>query len=152
TSVLGWTFLAMVAATFFYFNRDGINARLRAILLQLRMDFLRHTAWFMLLALVPFIVAMIMRNSFHWLETPALMAFGYLLLGLLVSAWLLFASHYDQEFGDIEKKENSRRMSRWNLVRSLMAGSILLFCIGMAFKYFHLSGADEMIMIGASAV
>lgn len=152
TSVLGWTFLALVGATYFYFNREPINLNVKVLLLQLRIAFLKRSLWFLLLGIIPFVVAMVLRNSFFWFETQSLDAFGYLMIGLYLSVWLLLASHYDEEFGDIEKKENHRRQSRWNLVRNSLAAMIFLFFAGMAFKQWHLTGADEMLMIGASAL
>jgi hypothetical protein len=152
TSVLGWAFLALLLATYLYFNRESLNLRFKAFVLQFRIYFLRRALVFLIVAISPFFLAAILRNSFYWLETPGLMALGWFLVGLHLMIWLLFAAHYDEGFGDIESKENRRRMSRWKLVRNLLATAVFLFCVGMVFKQLHFAGADEFIMIGASAL
>jgi hypothetical protein len=153
TSVLGWIFLALVAATYFYFNRESVNTSLKATFLQLRIAFLRKSYWFLFVAFLPFIVAMILRNSFFVDDTLLLMAVGYLFVGLFIFVWLLLASHYDEEFGDIEKPENgARKVSRWAVVKNLVAVFTLIFFVAMGFKQLRLAGADEMAMISASTI
>jgi hypothetical protein len=152
TSVLGWIFLGLVAATSIYFNRGRINIIAKASMLSLRVAFLRQSHWFVLIAISPFFLAMSLRNSFGWIYTGEIMALGYLLVGSFISAWLLLASHYDAEFGDIEKKESMQRISRWNRIKGLLAFGVFLYCTGMAAKQVHMAGADEMTVLGAGII
>jgi hypothetical protein len=152
TSVLGWIFIALIAATFLYFNRGQVNVSLQARFLQLRVMFLRSAHWFFIVAISPFALAMILRNSFMVDDTKSTIAIGHLTVGSFLFVWLMLASHYDEEFGDIEKKEIGRSRSWWNIVKNLIASMVLLYCIALAFKYVGLAGADEMALIGIVAI
>lgn len=153
TGVLGWTFLALVLATYFYFNRTGINNKFKALFLNFRIQFIKMGYWLFGLAFLPQVLAYILRIGFHVRETDPLIALSYLLIGLYVFAWLILAAHVDEQFGEIESLQNNQsRQSRWKFIKNTMAVLVLLFGIAMAFKNLHLDGANVMILISLTSL
>ncbi len=150
TGVLGWTFLAVAAGTYVYFNYSKLNVSIRAALLDVRITFNRRTGWFFAFSIAPFILwALIAPLSPSAGNT--LLALGYVTLSVYIFAWLIFASHADPDFGDIEDKKAVKRTGRWLLVKSALAFSILMWGVANAFKQLHLSGADQMIFISLTS-
>jgi hypothetical protein len=147
TGVLGWIFLGLVAATSVYFNRDRINIAFKATFLGLRVVFFRRSYWFAFAALSPFVTGMILRNSFDWQATNEFTALGNLLVGLYLFTWLSLSSHYDEDFGEIEKTGTGNQTSRWAVVKNTVAAVTLGALVGLAFKNIHFAGADEIAMI-----
>lgn len=151
TSALGWTFIAVVAATYAYFNYSRLNVLIRATLLSIRITFIRRAMLILLLAMSP-IVLSILVSTFSSDGGTVLLALGYFTTGLYIFIWLLLAAHTDQTFGEIEDSKGTRRTSRWMLVKSALAFTILVWGVGNTFKQLHLTGADEMILISLTVL
>jgi hypothetical protein len=154
TSVLGWTFVAVVGATSVYFNYGKISMSVKATFFSLRIQFVRRAGWFLAIVFLPFIFSMVLNGTPYWKAADVLLAVGYLALASYIFAWLLLAAHVDEKFGDIEStdKKTLARTGRWELIKGVAAFLILVFGLGSAFKELHLRGADEMVVITASAL
>jgi hypothetical protein len=153
TGVLAWTFLALVLATYFYFNRVAISNKFKALFLNFRIQFIKMGYWLFGLALLPQILAYTLSIGFHIRTANALLtALSCLLTGIYVFAWLILAAHVDEQFGEIESVQNQSRQSRWKLVRNIMAVLILLFGFAMTLNALHLEGANEMILVSLSSM
>jgi hypothetical protein len=147
TSVLGWAFLALAVATYLYFNRTQINIKFKAFVLRFRIEFIKRGFWLFGLALMPQVFAYALRMFFHVRETDFLFAISYFLVGLYVFAWLVLAAHVDEQFGEIEVKDNDLvRLSRWKFVKNTLAVLILIGSTGLAFRQLHLAGANVMLI------
>jgi hypothetical protein len=151
TGVLGWTFIAVVGATYVYFNYSRLNLGIRAALLSTRITFIRRAALFLLLAVSP-IVLSVLVSTFSSDGGIVLLAVGYLTTGLYIFTWLLLAAHADQTFGEIEDSKGVRRTGRWLLVKNALAFTLLVWAAGNAFKQMHLTGADEMILLSLTVL
>ncbi|MBI3218544.1 MAG: hypothetical protein HYZ44_03455 [Bacteroidetes bacterium] len=149
TSILGWTFLALTFATYLYFNRSKINIRIKSFFLSFRIAFVKLGYWLFAATLLPQALAFVLRVIFHVRDTDFLFAVSYFLMGLYLFAWLLLAAHVDEQFGEIEASKSEKiRLSRWNFFKTTLAVLILLVSIGLSLKQQHLSGANEMLIIG----
>jgi len=146
TSVLGWTFIAVVGATYTYFNYSRINLSIRAAFLSIRITFIQWAAWFLAIAFLPFVLWAIMTAISPGIAN-VLLALGFLTTGLYIFIWLILAAHADQNFGDIEDSKTAQRTGRWLLVKNSLAFTMLMWGVANAFKQLHLAGADEMILI-----
>ncbi|HCW07734.1 MAG TPA: hypothetical protein DGG95_10270 [Cytophagales bacterium] len=153
TGVLAWVFLALVIATYFYFNRVAINNKFKALFLNFRIQFIKRGYWLFGLALLPQILAYVLRIGFHVrIATLNLIGLSYVLTALYIFTWLILAAHVDEQFGEIESGQNPSRQSRWKLIKNIMAVLILLLGLAMTFKLFHWEGANEMIMMGLAPI
>ncbi len=153
TSVLGWAFLALVFATYFYFNRAIVNHKFKVFFLNFRIQFMRRGFWLFGIALLLQVLGFILRIFFHVRETTPLFALSYFLMGLYIFAWLIFAAHVDEQFGEIENAQhNLSRHSRWGIVKNTMAVLILICGIALGFKFLQLAGANEMLSISLTAL
>jgi len=146
TSVLGWTFIAIAAATFVYFNYSRINLSIRASFLDIRITFIRRARWFLGLALLPLLIWAVL-SSVVPTTANSFLALAYVTAGLYIFVWLILAAHADENFGEIEDRKAIQRASRWLFVKNSLAITILTWGIANAFKTLHLRGADEMILI-----
>ncbi len=147
TSVLGWVFIALIAATYVYFNYSRINLALRAAYLATRIQFIRKASLFLAISTIPVIISLVISGTGYWHLARGLMAMGYITITLYIFTWLLLAAHVDEEFGDIESGTNVVRAGRWDFVKNSLAILILIYGIGMAFKELHLVGSDEIITL-----
>ncbi|MEI9919385.1 MAG: hypothetical protein WDO14_11355 [Bacteroidota bacterium] len=147
TSVLGWVFIALVGATYVYFNYSRLNLSMRAAYLATRIQFIRKSILFLVISNIPVVVSLILSGTKYWALASSLMALGYVTISLYIFTWLTLAAHVDEEFGDIESNTNVVRAGRWEFVKYTLAILILLYGIGMAFKELHLRGANETITI-----
>ena len=153
TSALSWTFLVLVLATYFYFNRAALNNQFKAIFLSFRIQFIKQGYWLFGLAFLPQVMGYLLRIFFHVRQTSELLALSYFLICLYVFARLILAAHVDEQFGEIEPTQQAlSRQSRWRFLRGAIAVLILMFGIAMAFKELHLTGANEMMMISICAI
>ena len=152
TSVVGWTFLSLVFATYLYFNRQAIAISFRVTYLNLRIQFSRRSGWLLAAVISLFVLASVLRDVFLWAGGGFFITLGYVAIGIYLFLWLLFAAHVDDEFGEIDKGVDARRIGRWNYVKYLLAAMILFYCMAMGMKYSHLSGANALIMISLSTL
>jgi len=153
TSVLGWTFLVLAVATYFYFNRSRISIQIKAFTLNLRIEFVKRGYWLLGIAFFPQVVGFVFRVFFHVRNTEWLLALSYFLIGLYLFAWLILAAHVDDQFGEIELTHSERtRQSRWKFVKNTLATLILIGSIGIAFKQLRFAGANEMMIISLGSI
>lgn len=153
TGVLSWTFLALVLATYLYFNRTAINNRFKAFFLSFRIQFIKQGYWLFGIALLPQVLAYVLRIFFHVRGTDSLMALSYFLMGLYFFFWLILAAHVDEQFGEIEStQKNLSRQIRWRFVRNTVAVLILIYGIALAFKELKFIGADEILFISLTGL
>ena len=151
TSVLGWTFVVLVLATSFYFNRATINNQFKALFLNFRIQFVKKGYWLFMLAFFPQILGYVLRIFFQVRETDLLIALSDFLVALYISSWLILAAHVDEQFGEIEAtQQDLSRHGRWRLVKNAMAVLILIYGVSMTFKQLHLKGADPMMLVSIS--
>jgi hypothetical protein len=150
TSTLGWVFLVLILFTYFYFNRAAINLTFKTWFLSFRIQFVKQGYWLFALALLPQVLAYVLRIFFQVRQTDHLFSFGLLLIGLYVFAWLILAAHVDERFGEIEM--DLKKQGRWKIVKNTLAVVILIFQIGLAFKYEHFTGANEMLILSTGAL
>lgn len=149
TGVLGWAFIAVVAATYAYFNFGRLTNSARALYLELRIKFTSRAGLSLAIASLPLFLSPFFSGTSYWKVAQLLLALGYVTLALYAFMWLLLAAHVDEDFGDIEKfdKKDISRASRWQFVKNIFAVALLIFGFGLAFKELHLRGADELILI-----
>jgi hypothetical protein len=153
TGVLGWTFVVLTIATYFYFNRARITIQLKSFFLSFRIAFVKRGYWLLAAAFVPQVLAFVFRVFFHVRETAWLLALSYFLIGLYLFAWLILAAHVDEQFGEIEINTGElKRLSRWNFVKNMLAALIFVGSVGVSFKQLHLAGANLMMTISLCAI
>ncbi len=145
TGALGWIFVALVLATYLYFNRTSINNKFKAAFLNFRIQFIKQGFWLFGLAFLPMILGYVLRIFFHVQQTDFLFPLSSVLIGLYIFTWLVIAAHVDEQFGEIEMDKVRQR--RWIFVKNTIAISILLYQVAYSFKNLHLMGANEMLMI-----
>lgn len=153
TSVLGWTFLVLAVATYFYFNRSRISIQIKALTLNLRIEFVKRGYWLLAIAFFPQVVGFVFRVFFHVRNTEWLLALSYFLVGLYLFAWLILAAHVDDRFGEIEISNKERaRLGRWNFAKSTLAVLVLFLAMGFAFKQLRFAGANEMLILSLGSI
>ncbi len=153
TSILGWTFLILAIATYFYFNRHQITIQTKSFFLSFRIAFVKRGYWMLLVAFLPQVLGFIFRVFFNVHETGWLFALSYFLIGLYFFAWLILAAHVDEQFGEIETNTGElKRLSRWNFVKNTLAGWTLILGVGLAFKQLHFEGANEMLILSLGSI
>ena len=153
TSVLGWTFLLLAVATYFYFNRSRISIQIKAFTLNLRIEFIKRGYWLLAIAFFPQVVGFILRVFFQVRNVGWLFALSYFLIGVYLFAWLVLAAHVDERFGEIETNINERsRLSRWKFVKNALAVWILILALGVTFKQLHFTGASEMLVLSLGSI
>ncbi len=153
TSTLGWTFLALVLATYFYFNRTRLSILFKALFLNFRIQFVKKGFWLFIVGCLFQVAAYVLRiflhvNSFG----TVLFALSYFIMSLYVFAWLILSAHVDEKFGEIETQKDFSRQSRWKVVKNTMAILILMYGVAQSFVQLRLEGAHMMIMISLSAL
>ncbi|HEX8059648.1 MAG TPA: hypothetical protein VF473_01880, partial [Cyclobacteriaceae bacterium] len=149
TGVLGWAFMAVVAATYVYFNFGRITNSMKALYLELRIRFVRRAGLVLIVAALPLFLSIFFSGALYWKSAQLLLSIGYVLLAFYAFLWLLLAAHVDEDFGDIEDvdKREMSRASRWQFVKSIFSFALLIFGFGLALKEHRLKGADEVILI-----
>lgn len=147
TGVLGWIFIALVFATFLYFNFARISVSARAAYLFLRIRLVRNGKLVAAAVSIPFFLVTVVKATFLWPYTDVVTALAFAIGGLYVFTWLAVVAHVDEEFGDIE-----HRVGTWQRVKTILAIICLGFCLSLAMKQLSLSGADEMIIIFVTAL
>jgi hypothetical protein len=152
TGFLSWTFIFLVLATAAYFNKKSLNEKLKSYFLDFRIQFIKQGYWLLILTLLPGTLAYVLRIFLQISVSGGLLALSYFLVGLYLFMWLLLAAHVDEQFGEIEDKALRLRMSRWKIVKNLMAISLLTYGIGSSFKQLHLAGADELITVSLNLI
>ena len=153
TSVLGWTFLLLAVATYFYFNRTQIATRLKSFALNFRIEFVKRGYWLLAIAFSPQVVGFILRVFFQVRNVDWSFALSYFLLGVYLFAWLVLAAHVDEQFGEIETNNDDRaRLSRWKFVKNALAVWILILALGLTFKQVYFAGANEMLTLSLFSI
>lgn len=147
-SALSWLFIALVAATFLFFDKERIGLQLQSLLFQFRISFTSKNYLFLLTSSSPFFLAFFAKIIFHVRDTSWLLTLGYLMMGLYLFVWLTIAAHLDEQFGEIDStKESFFRKSRWKFLKNLLAGLFLFGGIAFAMKQQHLAGSNEIMIL-----
>lgn len=152
---LSWLFIALVVATYIYFNKVGIDQRFQSFLFQFRISFTSKNYWFLLMAFSPFLLAFFGRIVFHIRETSWLLTLGYLMMALYLFAWLTMSAHLDERFGEIDTtRESFFKKSRWKFLKNLLASLFLFGGIAFVMKQQRLPGSNEIMILslGFSAI
>lgn len=144
TGTLGWMFIALVVATFVYFNRARLNDISKSLVLNFRLRFIQWGTYLLLLSIFPYFLAYILKIGFH-MRVELLFPVSAFLTSSYISLWLVIASHVDERFGEIEM--DKQILKRWNVIRNLVAINILLFGVAWLMKLLQLMGANEALMV-----
>jgi hypothetical protein len=147
TGVLGWIFLALIFATFLYFNYSRLSLSVRAGYLFLRIQLVRHGRWVGVVAILPLVLGIISKGTILWPYSDQLTAVGFMFVGVYLFIWLSVVAHVDEEFGDIEN-----RVGMWRWLKTILAVLCLGFAFSLALKQLSITGSNELILIFFSAL
>ena len=150
TGMLAWAFAVLGLATWLYFKRESISHQVKATYLTIRVQFISRGAWLLVVALISFALAFLLRIQFGWDRDNCdlLLVFGFLVLGLYGYIWIVFSPHYDAAFGEIEPtRRDPFTSSNWKIARNIFGYSILIASVSLSLKWLHFAGSNLLWLI-----
>ncbi len=129
STILAWSFLIVVVATWIYFNFKEISTRVSVIRLQSKIYFVKHSYSLLVASILLFVPCYLLKVFFGFAASGYCISFSFLLFTIYLFIKLV-QSHYDEQFGEIE-------LLGWSAVRNIFGLSILLYGAVIVLANFH---------------
>ncbi len=154
SSVVAMLFIGFSLLAWLYFNRQSLRQTMQYLNLQLRTALVRYSVWILCASVALIFFGFLLRIQWHVNAaiTDKFVLYATTAFAVYIFTWLVFYPHADIQFGAIEKSVNQWQGRRWLLIKIPFAIFSMLTILGLFTKLMHVPGADEMVMIGFSAL